>query len=281
MDPELGNPTQRKPKTAILNFVRYHTEVVAVAAFHFVKLRHNVTVFTREDEFDMGDVINPYFWKGFRWGWVGGWADGWRLAGRLGGGAWRQGLPVASLIGGFWLLCCCRAELQRPACSQPVLRAQQLTCPPPTCPLLLLLPPAAAAAAPCCRKFERFFEHFHEYDNIVVATFPTCHDPTLRELLRLRLPQRYIALVHNPELLNSTEVAGTLAAGDVRLLAISPHVGAYAREVLEAQNVQVRRRGMGWLGQGQAWPAVAAIMRGLWWHCVNVILHSGHPAAAA
>lgn len=46
---------------------RYHTEVVAVAVFHFVKLRHNVTVFTRDDPFDMGDVINPYFWKGFRW----------------------------------------------------------------------------------------------------------------------------------------------------------------------------------------------------------------------
>jgi hypothetical protein len=57
--------------------VRYHTEVVAVAAFHFVKLRHNVTVFTREDEFDMGDVINPYFWKGFRWAGGGGrcWAE--------------------------------------------------------------------------------------------------------------------------------------------------------------------------------------------------------------
>ena len=79
LDPELGNPTQRKPKTAILNFVRYHTEVVAVAAFHFVKLRHNVTVFTREDEFDMGDVMNPYFWKGFRCGVLG-----WVLAGWLG-----------------------------------------------------------------------------------------------------------------------------------------------------------------------------------------------------
>lgn len=55
-------------------------------------------------------------------------------------------------------------------------------------------------------KFERFFEHFHEYDNIVVATFPTCHDPTLRALLSLRLPQRYIALVHNPEYLNNTQV---------------------------------------------------------------------------
>lgn len=58
---------------------------------------------------------------------------------------------------------------------------------------------AVCAGAPTAawlrRKFERFFEHFHEYDNIVVATFPTCHDPTLRELLRLGLPQRYIALV--------------------------------------------------------------------------------------
>lgn len=57
-------------------------------------------------------------------------------------------------------------------------------------PLFLLRP------APCVsRKFERFFEHFHEYDIVVVATFPTCHDPTLRELLRLRLPQRVIVMV--------------------------------------------------------------------------------------
>ncbi len=44
----------------------YHTEVVAVTVFHFVKLRHNVTVFTRDDQFHMGDVMHPYFWKGFR-----------------------------------------------------------------------------------------------------------------------------------------------------------------------------------------------------------------------
>jgi hypothetical protein len=37
-----------------------------VTVFHFVKLRHNVTVFTRDDPFEMGEVINPYFWKGFR-----------------------------------------------------------------------------------------------------------------------------------------------------------------------------------------------------------------------
>ena len=69
LDPELGNPVTRKPKTAILNFVRYHTEVAAVAVFHFVQLRHNVTVFTRHDEFGMRDVVHPYFWKGFRCVW--------------------------------------------------------------------------------------------------------------------------------------------------------------------------------------------------------------------
>ncbi|PSC68981.1 hypothetical protein C2E20_7512 [Micractinium conductrix] len=153
LDPELGNPTYRKPKTAILNFVRYHTEVVAVTVYHFVKLRHNVTVFTRDDPLNMGDVLNPYFWKGFR-------------------------------------------------------------------------------------KFERFFEHFHEYDNIVVATFPTCHDPTLRALLSLRLPQRYIALVHNPEYLNNTQLSSMVRDHDIRLLAISPHVGKAARQVLEDQGIQ-------------------------------------------
>ncbi|PRW45695.1 hypothetical protein C2E21_5862 [Chlorella sorokiniana] len=153
LDPELGAPVTRKPKTAILNFVRYHTEVVAVTVFHFVKLRHNVTVFTRDDPFHMGNVMHPYFWKGFR-------------------------------------------------------------------------------------KFERFFEHFNEYDNIVVATFPTCHDPTLRELLRLGLPQRYIALVHNPEYLNDTAISSMVRDHGIRLLAISPHVGNYARQVLEEQGVQ-------------------------------------------
>jgi hypothetical protein len=86
-----------------------------------------------------------------------------------------------------------------------------------------------------CRKFERFFEHFHEYDNVVIATFPTCHDPTLRALLALHLPQRYIALVHNPEYLNSTNVSELLVQGDVRVLSISPHVGQYTRQILEAQ----------------------------------------------
>jgi hypothetical protein len=113
--------------------------------------------------------------------------------------------------------------------------------PLPSCflPLATINPtasPACRRPAPAPRrKFERFFEHFHEYDNIVIATFPTCHDPTFRELLSLGLPQRYLALVHNPEYLNSTGVVDLLRAGDVRLLTISPHVGAYAREILEAQ----------------------------------------------
>lgn len=167
-----------------------------------------------------------------------------------------------------------------------------------------------------------------------MATFPTCHDPTLRELLRLGLPQRYIAMVsrqsaqlaaprllnsrrlddsafcrqmlgcqvlhvhhrqtpkspdtqtalrlaergsfptqntrarhagcwrqrspprlpppppprqvHNPEYLNSTEIASMVADHDIRLLAISPHVGNYAKEVLAAQGVQVRRSCRSW-----------------------------------
>lgn len=126
-----------------------------------------------------------------------------------------------------------------------------------------------------------------------MATFPTCHDPTLRELLRLGLPQRYIALVrcccggvadgaaafaraaaadwgvhlllvslccalknlphlhrieqvHNPEYLNDTAISSMVRDHGVRLLAISPHVGNYARQILEEQGVQVLR--------GQ-WPA--------------------------
>ena len=136
-----------------------------------------------------------------------------------------------------------------------------------------------------------------------VATFPTCHDPTLRELLRLNLPQRYIALVgrlgglglwgsagsgagaaaaadqggvasgggraprctcpraitcsfltfmavfpaqvHNPEYLNSTDVAQMVQQHDIRLLAISPHVGEYARQVMAAQGMEVRALGLG------------------------------------
>lgn len=52
--------------------------------------------------------------------------------------------------------------------------------------------------------------------------------------------------MHNPELLNNTGVAQLIAENGVRVLAISPHVGEYARQVLQAQGVQVRScRGVG------------------------------------
>lgn len=46
--------------------------------------------------------------------------------------------------------------------------------------------------------------------------------------------------MHNPEYLNNTQTASMVADHDIRLLAISPHVGNYAKEMLAAQGVQVR-----------------------------------------
>ena len=66
LDPELGKPTTRRPRTALLNFVKYHTEVVAALTYHFVKLSHNVSIFSRDDNFEIDDVLTPYFWKGVK-----------------------------------------------------------------------------------------------------------------------------------------------------------------------------------------------------------------------
>lgn len=60
LDPQLGRPRSRRPRTAIVNFVSFHVEVVSALLFHFVKLRHNVTVYSRED-FGMEEVIKPYY----------------------------------------------------------------------------------------------------------------------------------------------------------------------------------------------------------------------------
>ncbi len=76
---------------------------------------------------------------------------------------------------------------------------------------------------------------------MVFVTFPTCHLEVLVELLRLDLPQRYIAMVHNPDTLNSSAVANTLAAGNVRLLTIAPHVLRYAESLLKDLQVKVRQ----------------------------------------
>lgn len=56
----------RRPRTAVLNMVAFHTEVVSALTYHFVKMKHNVTVYARDDDLGMGTVVKPFFWKGYR-----------------------------------------------------------------------------------------------------------------------------------------------------------------------------------------------------------------------
>lgn len=163
--PDLGNPLGRRPHAAVLNFVKFHTDVVASLAYHLVKLNHNVTVFVRDDELGMDDVIHPFHWKGFK-------------------------------------------------------------------------------------RWQRFFDHFYEFDVVVLATYPTCHLGTLQALVATGLPQRYIAMVHNPTLLaaDGAAAARAAAAGGVQLLTIAPHVNAYANEILQD---------VGWEQEDARWLAPA------------------------
>jgi hypothetical protein len=154
IDPELGNPVSRRPRTAIINFVTFHTEVVAALAYHFYTLKHDVTVYVRPDHLNMNDVVEPWFTRGFKF-------------------------------------------------------------------------------------FSRFFEDFYNYDVIVIATFPTCHIHTLQTLTSFDLPQKYIGLVHNPDALNSTDVAELVADTEMSLLTIAPHVSKYSTEVLRASNAKL------------------------------------------
>ena len=62
LDPALGSPRKRHPRTAVVNFVNFHVEVVSTLTFHFNKLRHNVSVFARED-YGMQDVVWPFYRK--------------------------------------------------------------------------------------------------------------------------------------------------------------------------------------------------------------------------
>eukprot|EP00887_Chlorella_sp_A99_P002208 scaffold21.g2208.t1 len=149
---DLGAPLTRRPRTAILNFVKYHIEVAAALAFHFQKIRHNTTVFVRNEDYGMRTAIK----------------------------SWQKG---------NW------------------------------------------------KKLQGFFDNFYEFDVVVVATYPTCHLETFRELLSFGLPQRYIAMVHNPDLLNDTATTQALEAGQVRLLTIAPHVGRYAAGILAERGV--------------------------------------------
>lgn len=89
------------------------------------------------------------------------------------------------------------------------------------------------------KRYERFYSSFYEYDVIVIGTFPTCHVETVAQLIALGLPQRFLAVVHNPELLADDDVSATLAAaaGKLQLFTIAPHVNDYANDILEAEGL--------------------------------------------
>lgn len=146
-----ANASSRKPRTAIINMVSFHVEIVASLAYHFSKLKHNVTVYTRDDQLGMQQVMYPFHWKGMR-------------------------------------------------------------------------------------RFERFFQSYGEFDTVVLATYPTCHEPLLRKLASLKLEQRYLVVVHNPDQVESGRALDTLATAPVRVLAIAPHVAtAVARATRRAR----------------------------------------------
>ncbi|KAH7623648.1 hypothetical protein Ndes2526B_g00880 [Nannochloris sp. 'desiccata'] len=149
---DIGHPTDRQPRTAIVNTVRFHTEIVASLIYHFTKLNHNVTVYARDDGLGIERVINPFHWKGIK-------------------------------------------------------------------------------------RYEHFYNTFYEFDTIVFATYPTCHLELAANLIATGLPQRYLAVLHNPDLLAADEAAAAMVAaqGNVQLLTITPHVNEYANSILEAE----------------------------------------------
>jgi len=78
-----------------------------------------------------------------------------------------------------------------------------------------------------CRGFEcRLVQHVQGCSNLLSPPQTSPHFPTKQ--------------VHNPEYLNDTAISSMVRDHGIRLLAISPHVGNYARQVLEEQGVQVR-----------------------------------------
>ena len=149
---DLGHPINRQPRTAIVNTVKFHTEIVASLIYHFTKLNHNVTVYARDDGLGIERVINPFHWKGLK-------------------------------------------------------------------------------------RYEQFYSSFYEFDVVVFATYPTCHLGLAANLIATGLPQRYLAVLHNPDLLAADDAAAALVAaeGNVQLLTITPHVNDYANSILEAE----------------------------------------------
>jgi hypothetical protein len=149
---DLGHPTDRQPRTAIVNTVKFHTEIVASLIYHFTKIDHNITVYARDDGLGIERVINPFHWKGIK-------------------------------------------------------------------------------------RYEQFYNTFYEFDTIVFATYPTCHLGLAANLIATGLPQRYVAVLHNPDLLAADDAAAAAIAkqGNVQLLTITPHVNDYANSILKAE----------------------------------------------
>ncbi len=87
------------------------------------------------------------------------------------------------------------------------------------------------------KRYEQFYNSFYEFDTIVFATYPTCHLGLAANLIATGLPQRYLAVLHNPDLLAADEAAAAMVAaqGNVQLLTITPHVNEYANWILEAE----------------------------------------------
>ncbi|KAL6781413.1 hypothetical protein ACKKBG_A11060 [Auxenochlorella protothecoides x Auxenochlorella symbiontica] len=154
LEEELGDPLSRRPRTAIVNMVSYHEEVVAAVGYHLLKLRHNVTVFTKATALGMEEVVRPFLWKGFR-------------------------------------------------------------------------------------RYEAFFAAFHEFDCVVLITFPTCHVGLLHALASLQLPQTYVVMVHNALALEQEAAVRAIRASGAKVLTIAPHVQAAAQRRAAAQGVQV------------------------------------------
>ncbi len=176
LDKQLGKPRTRRPKTAIVNFVAFHVEVLSALTFHFSKLRHNVSVFSRED-YGMQDVVSPFYKKNFKW--VGreafhvyvrdqrsiaGWAmRRGRCAAALHCRSWGRPRVLPSISGEETCLLASPSELSYGVFRAPMLRRIQ-----------------RHTAACVCRRIEMFFRTFHEFDTIVWTTFPTCHLQTYR-----------------------------------------------------------------------------------------------------
>jgi len=93
------------------------------------------------------------------------------------------------------------------------------------------------------RHRESFYNEFYQYDVIVMAQLSAhgCYrvEGTMAGLLTLNLPQRVLAMVSDPDLLATDAVVALLedTYDKIQLLTTSPHVNAYAEDILEGEGL--------------------------------------------